>query len=43
MSAAVGVPERRPVPGLKSAQAGLLLTENVSASPFASLAEGWNV
>jgi hypothetical protein len=40
--AAVGVPLRRPVLLLKLAQAGRLLTANVSVRPSGSVAEGWN-
>ena len=40
--ATVGVPLRRPVLLLKLAQAGRLLTENVSVRPSGSVAEGWN-
>jgi hypothetical protein len=39
---AVGVPLSRPVLLLKLAQAGRLLTENVSVRPSGSVAEGWN-
>jgi hypothetical protein len=38
---AVGVPLSRPVLLLKLAQAGRLLTENVSVRPSGSVAEGW--
>jgi hypothetical protein len=39
--AAVGVPLSRPVLLLKLAQAGRLLTANVSVRPSGSVAEGW--
>ena len=39
--ATVGVPLRRPVTVLKLAQAGLLLTANLSVLPSGSVAEGW--
>jgi len=39
--AMVGVPLRRPVLVLKPAQAGRLLTANVSVWPSGSVAEGW--
>ena len=39
--ATVGVPLRRPVLALKLAQAGRLLTANVSVWPSGSVAEGW--
>ena len=37
-----GVPDKRPVRFLKTAQAGLFAIENVSAFPSASVALGWN-
>ena len=37
------VPESLPVDVLNEAQLGRLLTENVSGSPFASLAVGWKL
>jgi hypothetical protein len=40
--AAVGVPLSRPVLLLKLAQAGRLLTANVSVRPSGSVAKGWN-
>jgi hypothetical protein len=39
--ATVGVPLSRPVLVLKLAQAGRLLTANVSVRPSGSVAEGW--
>jgi len=39
----VGVPDRRPVDALKLAQLGAFTTENVSALPSASDAEGWKL
>ena len=37
-----GVPDKRPVVELNAAQPGLFLIVNVSLSPSASLAVGWN-
>jgi hypothetical protein len=37
-----GVPDNRPVDRLNVAHAGTFCAANVSGSPFASLADGWN-
>ena len=42
IDAVVGVPEIRPVALLNVAHDGTFCAANVTASPFGSLAEGWN-